>query len=121
MKKSGELLNNKNESIEEFLQEHEEFRKPPTIYHTPVRDYHEHLVPVTVNDVANFGSNIGGYVGNFGNIGGGRLNNPSTYTSKYGGKYDSFNSGNWVGYGGLGSWGEIMERFLDEYGIPNFD
>ena len=78
-------------------------------------------IAVTVDDVANYGSTIGGYVGSINIRLGGRTNDYSTYTSKYGGKYDSFNSGNWVGYGGLGSWGKIMERFLDEYEIPNFD
>ncbi|MGM9632392.1 MAG: RHS repeat-associated core domain-containing protein [Eubacteriales bacterium] len=67
-------------------------------------------------------SHVYHYVASFNYRFDGRLNNPNTYTSKYDGKYDAFNSGIWIGYGsGLGNWGDIMEEFFDEYGIPEID
>ena len=76
--------------------------------------------PLTADDVSDEVLGFHTYVGSFPNRLGGRLNDPKTYTSKYNGPYDSFNSGNPIFLGsGLGSWGDIMEEFFDEYGFPD--
>ena len=77
------------------------------------------ITPIYVADQT---SAFHGYVGGFPTMWGGRLGDHNTYTSKYNGPYDAFNSGRPIFFGGgLGSWGDIMESFFDEYGVPKFD
>ena len=91
----------------------------PTIFQSGRNSYEFQAVAVPLTDEI---SNLYGYVNNFTHSWGGRLNNPATYSSKYGGKYDSFNSGSYVGIsGGFGGWGDIIAAFFDDIGVPQME